>query len=44
MICFRMQLQEEYCRQADSVFHQWEIDIEKMKEQEEKLTVSGLND
>nr|KAG5700981.1 hypothetical protein BaRGS_022692 [Batillaria attramentaria] len=34
----RNKLQEEYCRQAESVFQQWETDIEKMKEQEEKLT------
>ncbi|XP_076450134.1 synaptonemal complex protein 3-like [Babylonia areolata] len=34
----RTKLQEEYCRQAESVFAQWNTDIEKMKEQEEKLT------
>ena len=36
----RFKLQEEYCRQAESVLTQWETDIEKMKEQEDKLTVS----
>ncbi|ESO97668.1 hypothetical protein LOTGIDRAFT_152756 [Lottia gigantea] len=35
----RVKLQEEYCKQVGSVFSQWEVDIEKTKEQEEKLTV-----
>lgn len=35
----RTRLQEEYCKQAESVFQQWENDIDKIKEQEEKLTV-----
>ncbi|PVD33791.1 hypothetical protein C0Q70_05052 [Pomacea canaliculata] len=34
----RTRLQEEYCKQAESVFQQWENDIDKIKEQEEKLT------
>jgi hypothetical protein len=38
--CGRSKLQEEYCRQAESVLGQWETDIEKLKEQEEKLMVS----
>lgn len=33
----RSKLQEEYGRQINAVFQQWETDIEKSKEQEEKL-------
>lgn len=33
----RSKLQEEYGRQVNAVFQQWESDIEKAKEQEEKL-------
>ncbi|KAL5006831.1 hypothetical protein ScPMuIL_015637 [Solemya velum] len=34
----RNKLSDEYCRQLNSVFQQWESDLEKTKDQEEKLT------
>ncbi|KAK3103271.1 hypothetical protein FSP39_018020 [Pinctada imbricata] len=34
----RNKLHDEYCRQVSTVFQQWEADLEKTKEQEEKLT------
>ncbi|XP_033751590.1 synaptonemal complex protein 3-like [Pecten maximus] len=33
----RGKLHTEYCRQVNTVFNQWEADLEKTKEQEEKL-------
>ena len=38
----RIKLQDEYNRQVNNVLQQWDSDIEKTKEQEEKLTVSIL--
>ena len=35
----RQKLQDEYVRQVGTVFQQWESDLEKAKEQEEKLNV-----
>lgn len=39
----RQRIQEEYFKQANAVFQQWESDIEKTKEQEAKLTVGLLS-
>lgn len=36
----RQKLQDEYVRQVGTVFQQWESDLEKAKEQEEKLNVT----
>ena len=36
---YRQKLQDEYVRQVGTVFQQWESDLEKAKEQEEKLNV-----
>lgn len=36
----RQKLQDEYVRQVGTVFQQWESDLEKTKEQEEKLNVT----
>ncbi|XP_050409584.1 synaptonemal complex protein 3, partial [Patella vulgata] len=35
----RVKLQEEYYKQIGTVFSQWEVDIDKTRDQEEKLTV-----
>lgn len=35
----RQKLQDEYVRQVGTVFQQWESDLQKAKEQEEKLNV-----
>jgi len=39
-LLIRQRLQDEYFKQVNVVFQQWESDIEKTKEQETKLTVS----
>lgn len=39
----RNKLNDEYLKQATAVFQQWESDLEKTKDQEEKLTVSKGN-
>lgn len=35
----RTRLQDEYSKQVNAVFQQWESDLEKTREQETKLTV-----
>ncbi|KAK3594135.1 hypothetical protein CHS0354_040909 [Potamilus streckersoni] len=35
----RSRLYEEYTKQLGSVIQQWEVDVEKIKDQEEKLTI-----
>lgn len=41
LIC-RHKLSEEYQKQVVSVFLQWESDMQKVKEAEEKLQVGGV--
>lgn len=37
--CFRTKLHEEFSKQIIAVFNQWDADMGKSKEQEEKLMV-----
>ena len=37
---YRQKLNQEYSQQFLALFHQWDIDVQKAEEQEEKLAVS----
>lgn len=37
---YRQKLNQEYSQQFLTLFQQWDIDVQKADEQEEKLTVS----
>ena len=42
IICCRQKLNEEFQKQANTVIQQWEADVEKGREQEEKFQVLCL--
>jgi len=43
IICCRQKLNEEFQKQANTVIQQWEADVEKGREQEEKFQVLHMN-